>query len=165
MARTRSKFFERQAGQAVAVDCLALSPQAALRQLFMALPATTQATTTYGNIKPVGINCQAVSGYVVFRTAPAVAGGTCTITLTYTAADGVTATVITATQDILSKSNLVPFALTMTATPLMLATGSLTLSIITSNNSVGTAQVGGELVLNVYPTEDTVISDSRSGVA
>lgn len=173
MAVNRNKRSEHGQGLGEATDVLALSPQARMRRIVFDLPATTQSTTTYATVQSVGYTSTPLGGYVVFRTIPVVAGGTCTLTVTYTAADGTTETVLTTTQTLLSKTNLVPFALTLdsavapaTATSYldMAAAGSITVKIVTSNDVVGTAQVGGTLVLLVDPVEDSPISDPNKTV-
>lgn len=138
------------------------SPQCRKRALYMATPTCTQATTTYGNQKPLGQPLQVQSGYCVFRTAPIVSGGTATLLIEYIASDGTTATTIVAATTVLSKTDLVPFALTIAVSTTLAEGGSFRISITTSNNSVGTAPVGGEVVLTCYPVEDSAITESQT---
>ncbi len=161
MAVTRSKFSVRQAGARVAVDVNALSPRARERRIDIDLPATTANTTTYSAMRASGEPGTLVSGYAVFRTKPVIDDpGTITLTIDHVAADGSTVTTLVDAQTLEGKTDLVPFALTLAATPAMLATGSIRTSIATSNHTVSTAQVGGTVVLIYKPTEDAVISDT-----
>lgn len=166
MTVTRSKFSERQAGRAVAVDVLALSPRARERRIDITLPATTANTTTYSTLVALGVAGTLVSGYAVFRTKPVIdSTGTCTLLVEYVAADGSTATTIVDAQDLEGKTDMIPFTLTLAATPSMAAGGSIRTSIVTSNHTVTTAQVGGAVVLHYLPTEDTIINDTNTSVA
>ncbi len=170
MTVTRSKFSERQAGRAVAVDVLALSPQA--RRDILTAPAgqaalVVQNTTKYLSI-PIAITCRVINAYLNFVTAPAASGGTATIQIDHVAVDGSTTTNIVASVTILSGFTAkIPVALTLAATnpSSCAAGGSFLVTVVTSNHTVGTADAGACVSLGVEAVEDTVINDTNAAVA
>lgn len=110
------------------------------------VPTVVQATTRVFTLPitwPGRLSVRDV--WLMFSTVPAVSGGTATIQIDSIAVDGTTAVVVVTAVTILSGfTNGIPVNLTLAATnPTSLAQGtSLKVSIITSNNSVGTADVG-----------------------
>ena len=172
MARNRSKFSQRQAGQAVAVDVLALSPQA--RTFPIVLNASPAAPLVVTNSSQF---LTAVSGltsgfkinsiYVNFSVVPVVSGGTATLKVERIATDGSTATSIVAAADILSGYTAnIPVAQTIAATnPSAITAGeSVLVTVATSNNAVGTADKGASVTLWCEAVEDAVISDTNVNV-
>ena len=163
---TRSHFSRRALPRFTAVDVLSLSPQA--RRQFVKevlFPVLTQnAVTLSANAAVLPTNCSLIGGYVTFRTIPAAAGGTATFQVRSIAADGITKVFMTTALTVLAMTNDVPVALVLAATnPVNLPAGtSLELVCTTSNNVVGTAQVGGTVTLLFEPTEDAIISYSTA---
>ena len=106
-----------------------------------------------------------LSAYVNFVTLPACAGGTSTLAIDRIATDGSTATNIVAAADILSGYTAkVPVAQTLAATnPTAITAGqSILVTVTTSNNAVGTADVGASVTLWCEAVEDDVITDTNS---
>jgi len=160
----RSKFSEKQSRNLVAVDVLALSPRARRQVVPIVAPITLVVQNTS---KTVAItspsSCKVVSAYVQFSTVPAVAGGTATLKIERIATDGSTATSIVDAATILSGySNNIAVAQTIAATnPTEITAGqTIRVTVTTSNNVVGTADVGGTITLLVEPVEQTAITDS-----
>ncbi len=140
-----------------------LSAQSYRRRIDVVLPATTASSTTYSVITPLGMGLIPESGYVVFRTKPVIDDpGTIVLLVEYVAADGSTATTLVNSQTLEGKTDMIPFTITLAATPSMLGTGSIRTSITCSAHTVSTAQVGGGLVLICKPIEDTVLSESQT---
>lgn len=172
MARNRSKFSQRQAGQAVAVDVLALSPQARTFPIVLnaspAAPLCVQNTSQF-----LTASCGLTSGfkinsiYVDFAVVPAVSGGTATLKVEKYNTAGDTATSIVAAADILSGYTAhIPVAQTLAATnPSAITAGeSVVVTVATSNHSVGTPDKGASVTLWCEAVEDSVISDSNANV-
>lgn len=169
----RSRFSVRQAGRAVAVDVLALSPQA--RTFFSTIDPgsaiVVQAQTKYftagvpvNNLSnpnsTTGVKLVGVS--YTQQTAPAVAGGTATVQVDVVASDGSTTVNLVAATSLLGLTSKVALQLAMAATP-TIPTGSMILiTVVTSNNSVGTADVGSSFTLGFEPVEDALITDSST---
>ncbi len=169
MAVTRAKASTHLLGGNVAVDVLGMSPQARAQTLTSPVnphPIVVQNTTQTFAI-PVTHNCKVLNGYVMFTTVPAVSGGTSTVQVDYVASDGSTTTNIVAAQTILGLTNKVPSAFTIAATnPTSCAAGgSFLFTVATSNNTVGTADVGGQVALGIERVEDAIISDTNTAVA
>lgn len=172
MARTRSKFSNRQAGQGVAVDVLALSPQARRSYVVLnaspAAPLCVQNTSqflTFTSCSTAGFKI--IAAYVNFTVVPVCAGGTSTLAIERIATDGSTATSIVAAADILAGYTAkIPVAQTIAATnPAAITAGeSVLVTIATSNNVVGTADKGASVTLLIEQVEDAVISDTNVNV-
>lgn len=154
-----SKASERLLNGYERVDVQACSPQVRRQAMYqLAMPSLTQNSTTTSETTPVGTNCVIAAAYAVFTTAPVVAGGTATVAVLNS--NG--AVVCTGTDSILGKSNGAVFTLTLAGTnPALLTAGTdaLQLSVVTSNNSVGTQQVGGIINIVVEPVEANPIID------
>ena len=143
------------------IDVNATSPR--LRQNIcyqVSMPATTQATTT----RSVQIPCPCPNGMVLSQvrfldgTAPAVAGGTSTISVEKLGADGVTRTALDTPVSRLARTGNVGYAGSPLATAVTVAAGeSINLVCVTSNNAVGTPAANGTATLLFTPIEDTVI--------
>lgn len=168
MARIRSKFSKRQAGQAVAVDVLALSPQARQRTIVLSAtaPLVVQNASKYLSATcPFTSGFKVVDAWVNFVTLPVCSGGTSTLAIDKVATDGSTTTSIVAAADILSGYTAkVPKQQTLAATVTLTAGQSILVTVATSNNTVGTADVGASVTLVVEPIEDDPISDSNTSV-
>lgn len=170
MSRVRSKFSKRQAGQAVAVDVLALSPQARTFLVVLnaspAAPWVVQNTTkTLSFTSPTTSGFKILAAYQNFVTAPVVSGGTSTLAVDRVAVDGSTATVIVTAATILSGYTAkIPVALTLAATnPAAITAGqSVLVSIVTSDHTVGTADTGASITFLCENVEDDVITDTNS---
>jgi hypothetical protein len=167
MAVIRSKFSERQAGAKVAIDVLAMSPQARLHAWHLAatscLPVVQNTTKTL--LMPVAADLKVTSVYIGYTTIPICAGGTAVLEVDYVAVDGSTTTII-GTMSVLALSSKIPAAMTLAATnPAKCAAGgSLVFTMTTSNNAVGTADVGGGLAIGIERVEAAVISDTNTTV-
>lgn len=170
MARIRNKFSKRQAGYGVAVDVLALSPQARTFPIVLnaTAPLVVQATSKYVTMASgLTSGFKIISAYVNFVTLPVCSGGTSTLAIDKIATDGSTATNIVAAADILSGYTAkVPKVQTIAATnpSAILAGESVMVTVTTSNNAVGTADVGASITLWCEAVEDDVISDTNSTV-
>lgn len=169
MTVIRSKFSERQAGRAVCVDVLAHSPQSRARSHWVGMTSNlpvVQATTKYFVI-PVLYDQIVQSISLVYKTVPVMSSGTATVQVDYVAVDGSTTTAIVAATSLLLLTTLVPLALTLAATnpASCLSGGSWVFTVVTSNNTVGTADVGGGLTMRTEPVEATVISDTNATIA
>lgn len=165
MAVTRNKFSSRQAGPGVAVDVLALSPQARRRQIDLnAGQAALVVQNTSKYLTTTATYDMVIKGaYYNCVTAPAVSGGTATLKIERIATDGSTATEVVASVTLLSGiTGDVAEALTLAATnPTEITAGqTIKVTVATSNHSVGTADAGSCISLLVEPVEDSVISDT-----
>lgn len=171
---TREPFSKRQAGRGVAVDGPALSPQARLQYLgatdmagllvtnstqywsFPVVQSSSDGGTSAG-LRVVGMS-------VVFPSVvPACSGGTSTIQLDAVASDGSTTTNIVAATDLLTGfTTKIANKMTLAATnPATVPVGSyLVVSVITNNNAVGAAGLGGGFLIGVEQVEDTIINDT-----
>lgn len=164
MAQNMAKASERVLNATTRVDVAALSPAA--RGDTMYIPLTTalpivQATTKLLML-PVFSNALVVNGAsLVYTTVPVVAGGTATIQIDYVAVDGSTTTNIVAATSVLALTNKVPLALTLAATnPASCAAGgSILVTVVTSNNAVGTADIGGGLTIGYQGVDPNPITD------
>lgn len=155
--------YSRNVSATTRVDIAALSPRA--RQnvtVVVALPATTQNTTTRTNAIP----CPCPNGMVLSQvrfldgTAPAVSGGTSTLSVEKLGADGSTVTALDTPVSRLSRTNLVSYAGAPLATPVTVAaTESIRIACVTSNHAVGTPAANGSAALLFTPIEDAVIDD------
>lgn len=171
---TREPFSKRQAGRGVAVDTASLSPQARLQYFTHTSnvgPVITNSTQlwafpvcqsssdggTSAGIKVVGMS-------VVFPgVVPAVTSVTSTIQLDAVASDGSTTTVIVAAVTLLSGfTSKESVQMTLAATnPAVVPVGSILLvSIITGNNTVTAAGVGGGFSIAYENVEDAIINDT-----
>ena len=163
MALNMAKASERVFNGTTRVDVAALSPSARTMsmhiQVTQALPVTQNVTKVLS--MPVTSALTVLSAYLVYTTIPAVAGGTATIQIDTVAADGTTTVNIVAATSILLMTNKVPLALTLAATnPASIAAGAQILfTIVTSNNAVGTADVGGGLSLAFQRVDPNPITD------
>lgn len=166
---TMNKATERTLGMFDSIDVPGASPKLR-RQFCLTLdsPNFTQNTTVQGTAIPHGIYGSAgtavlrvLGAQVVFTTVPAVAGGTATINIQKIANDGSTKTPLATATTALSRTNGVVFDLTALATALTV-NGDETLNVVTvtSNNAVGTQQVGGKITIYAEPIEDTTITDT-----
>lgn len=172
MATVRNKFSKRQQGYHVAVDVLALSPQARTFPVVLnASPAAplvvqnTSKTLTFASGLTSGFKINSI--YVNFEVVPVVSGGTSTLKVERIDTDGSTATSIVAAADILSGySAKVPKAQTIAATnPAAITAGqSVMVTITTSNHAVGTADAGASVTLWCEAVEDSVISDTDTTI-
>ena len=165
---TMTKATDRQLGTGVSVDVTAASPK--LRRQFAIVldsPNFTQNTTVQGTAVPHGIYGAAgtavlrvIGAQCVFGTAPAVSGGTATINIQKIANDGTTKTALATATSALGQTANVVFDLTALATPLTV-NGDEVLNVVsvTSNNAVGTQQVGGKITVYAEPIEDATIAD------
>ena len=164
MSRIRSKFSQRQAGQATAVDVLALSPQARRYAVPLKLPAPVNGTLTYTSMS-IPVSCKIVAAYMVYQVLPVISGGTMTMLLDTVAVNGSTTVNIVASLDVLSGFTAkVPVALTLAATnPTALTAGGSIQLTITSSANAPTADTGqGSLTLLLENIEDGVITDTDS---
>lgn len=180
MTITRSKFSERQAGKNVAVNVHAQSPQARMIPIVLDSSAAmvVQASTKYMTCAPVQ-NPSSTSGFRVvgaalsFQTAPAVAGGTATIQVDAIASDGSTTTNIVPSTSILGLTSKVATQLALAAAQVADSNNGIAIpvgatilvTVTTSNNSVGTADVGFGLTIGIEPVEDTIINDANLNTA
>ena len=158
----RSKFSERQQGRGVVVDVFAASPQ--LRRVPVPLSATAplvvQNVSKYMTFT-APYACKLINAYVSFVTLPACAGGTSTLAIDRIAVDGSTATNIVAATTILTGYTAkIAVAQTLAATnPTSIAAGeTIQVTVTTSNNAVGTADVGANVTMLLEPIEDTIIT-------
>lgn len=164
MAVTRNKFSNRQAGPGVAVDVLALSPQA--RRHLLVLGAGQAAMTVQNTTKELSYTAafdhKIVSIYVNQVTAQAMASGTSAMTIDRVATDGTTDTAVVASATVLGKTANVAYAPTLAATnPAEITAGqTVRLRITTSNNTVDTADEGWSATFLLEAVEDAVISDT-----
>lgn len=164
MAQNYAKASQR-VSSFIKADVGYLSPQA--RRQHVVLNAT--APLVVQNVsKYMTMACGTTSGfkviaaYVNFVTLPACAGGTSTLAIDKIATDGSTATNIVAAATVLSGYTAkVPLAQTLAATnPTAITVGeSILVTVTTSNNVVGTADVGASVTLVIEPVEDTTISE------
>lgn len=168
MSRIRSKFSARQAGQAVAVDVLALSPQARVFPIVLpaSAPLVVQNVSKYISLSSgLTSGFKVLSAYVNFTTLPAASGGTSTLKIEKINTAGDTAVEIVAAADILSGYTAkVPKAQTIATTnPTAITAGeSILVTVTTSNHTVGTADVGASVTLWCEAVEDSVITDTNS---
>ena len=177
---TRSKFSERQAGRNIAVNVHALSPQARMHYLQFDSPSAVVVAngSKYFTGGPVqspssssGFRC--VGAVVTFQTAPVMATGTATIQIDAVAADGSTTTNIVPATSLLLLTGLKATQLALAAAQvadtnnaIAIPVGATVLvTITTSNNTVGTADVGFGLTLGIEPVEDTIIADANMNTA
>ena len=173
---TRAKFSERQAGKNIAVNVQALSPQARLHYMVVDNPTAVVVPngSKYFTRAPVvspssSTGCRVVGATVCFQTAPVMATGTATIQIDAVAADGVTTTNIVPATSLLLLTGLVAktlaFAAAQTADAnngiIIPAGATILVTITTSNNTVGTADVGFSLTLGVENGEDAIINDAN----
>ena len=168
----RTKFSERQAGERVAVNVLALSPQARRSHIVLnvspAAPLVVINSTqklTFTSASTSGFKIIAV--YVNFVAAPAVSGGTSTLGISRIAVDGSTATVIVTAATILAGYTArTPVVQTLAASnPTAITAGeSVEVAIVTSNNTVGTADTGASVTFLVEAVEDAVINDTNATI-
>lgn len=169
---TRTKFSVRQAGRAVCVDVPALSPQARSDTISYSSAAAlvVQNTTKYLTfpIASSSSNGNTGSGIVVtgaminFQTAPVVSGGTATIQIdSVTTGAGATTNIVAATT-LLGLTAQTPVQLTLATTnpAATVPTSLLLVTIVTSNNTVGTADVGFGLTIAYENVEDAIVQDT-----
>ena len=163
MAQNMAKASERVFNGTTRVDVASLSPSARTQALHVAMTSTLPVVqnTTKVIVFPMVTAVTALSAYVVYTTIPAVAGGTATIQIDTVAADGTTVVNIVAATSILGLTNKVPLALTLAATnPTSIAAGaSVLVTVATSNNVVGTADVGGGLSIGFQRVDPNPITD------
>lgn len=129
-------------------------------ELVVALPATTQATTTNSTIIPLPFvsGLTFVGASFVYGTAPAVAGGTCTLQCQKVGTDGTTITNLDATVSALSRTNNGGFTGGAAVSGVTVARNeSVRVQCVTSNNVVGTAGANGFATLLFQPIEATII--------
>lgn len=142
------------------VDAAGITHQLRRQDYVLPVPQLTQTTTTLGGyaiVRSAGEKIAAISLYYP-GVVPACSGGTATIQIDAVAADGTTTVNIVAAVTLLSGiTTKVPLALTLAATnPATLAVGSsILVTVVTSNNSVGAAGVGGTLKFHVEQLPDT----------
>lgn len=166
----RSHFSRRQAGERVAVDVLALSPQARRFEVVLnaspAAPICVTNSTQYLTFTATR-SLRVISAYVNFVVVPVVSGGTGTLAIDKVATDGSTTVSMVAAADILSGYTAkIPVAQTLAATnPTSITVGeSIMVSVVISNNAVGTPDKGASITLLCEPVEDTVINDTNTAV-
>jgi hypothetical protein len=164
MAQNMSKSSERLLNGQERVDVAALSPAA--RTQYIDMDATGNVPVVQNTTKVVArailtYALTVTGGSIVYTTIPVCAGGTATLQIDYVASDGATTTNIVAATSILGMTNKVPLALTLATTnPASCAAGgSLLYTVVTSNNAVGTADVGGVITLAVQPVDPNPITD------
>lgn len=163
MAQNMAKASERVFNATTRVDVAALSPQARTLAKTVALTSTLPVVqgTTKTLIMPVASALTVLAVSIAYVTIPAVAGGTATLQIDTVAADGTTTVNIVAATSLLLLTNKVPVALTLAATnpASIVAGGSILLTVVTSNNVVGTADVGGGLTINFQRVDPNPITD------
>lgn len=166
---TMNKATDRTLGMFDSVDVPGASPKLR-RQMAIVLdsPNFTQNTTVQGTAVPHGIYGSAgtavlrvIGAQCVFATAPAVAGGTATLVVQKIANDGSTKTALVTATSALGKTANVVFDFTALATALTVNGDEvLNVASVTSNNAVGTQQVGGKITIYAEPIEDSTITDT-----
>lgn len=163
MAQNMVKASERVFNATTRVDVAALSPQARTMAKTVALTSVLPVVqgTTKTLIIPVASALTVLGASIAYVTIPAVAGGTATLQIDTVAADGTTTVNIVAATSLLLLTNKVPVALTLAATnPASIPAGaSILLTVVTSNNVVGTADVGGGLTINFQRVDPNPITD------
>lgn len=169
MAVTRGRFSKHQQGRGVAVDVYALSPQARANRINLTsgAPLVVQASTKYlCYTEPSTSGITVLGAYVTFAVAPVVSGGTSTLAITkYDTNGSTTTTIVTAATILSGYTAFIPVAQTLAATGITVTAGqSIVVTVTTSNNSVGTADVGAAVTLLVESVEDTIISDPNLNV-
>ena len=163
MPLNMAKASERVFNGTTRVDVAALSPSARTMGLHLQITLSNPVVqnTTKLISMPVTSALTVLSGYLSYVTVPAVAGGTATIQIDTVAADGTTTVNIVAATSILGLTNKVPLALTLAATnPASIAAGaSFLITVVTSNNVVGTADIGGGLTIGFQRVDPNPITD------
>ena len=163
MAQNMAKASERVFNATTRVDIAALSPQGRYSAKTVALTSVLPVVqnTTKLLLIPVTSAMLVLNASIAYTTIPVVAGGTATLQIDTVAADGVTTVNIVAATSLLGLTNKVPLALTLAATnPASVPAGaSLLLTVVTSNNVVGTADVGGGFTIGFQRVEPNPITD------
>jgi hypothetical protein len=164
MAQNKTALVGRVVPDSVRVAVLDCSPT--LRGDTMYVPLTNgglgvvQASTkvlALPVMNPLVVNGAAL----VYTTIPACAGGTATIQIDYVNALNTVTTNIVAATSILALTNSIPLVLTLAATnpTTCAAGGSILVTVVTSNNAVGTADVGGTLTIAYQGVDPNPITD------
>lgn len=165
---TRSKFSERQAGKNIAVDVLALSPQARSESFYLPATAVVPLTTSATKVAviPVPTNVKVTGAQLSYTTIPVMASGTGTIQIDYVAVDGSTTTNIVAATSILLLTAKIPLVLALATTnPAVCTGGGQLLITVVASTTVNTADVGGGLTISFENVEDAVINDTNMNTA
>ena len=126
----------------------------------VALPATTQNTTTNSTLIPIVApnGVKFIAAAFVYGTAPAVAGGTCTLQVQKVGTDGTTVTNLNATVSALGRTNNGGFVGGAAVSGITVAQGEcIRVQCVTSNNAVGTAGANGWANILLEPIEATVV--------
>lgn len=166
MAQNKTALVGRVVPDSVRVAVTDCSPT--LRGDTMYVPLTNGGlavviNTTKTLLIPVTGNALIVNTVTIgYVTVPAVSGGTATIQVDTVAADGSTTVNILAAVTLLTGlTNKVPLNLTLAATnPASIPAGaSILITVVTSNNTVGTADVGGTLTIGYQGVDPNPITD------
>lgn len=166
MPITRNRFSRRQAGRGIAVDVLALSPQARRYLVSVPFPTLTANVITYASFT-ANAACRVISVYVDFPVIPAMSSGTSAFTVDRYLVDGTTDANIVASLTVLTGfTAFIPVAPAIAAAnPTSITAGqSVVVTLTTSNNTVDTNHRGGSITFLVESVEDAVISDTNTDV-